>query len=135
VRDDLPFAPAIEAMWRFGADYWGKGYATEAAVAAMRYGFQQCGFEEIVGFAAAANLASRRMMGRLQMVHDPGGDFEYPGLPGEHRLLRHVLYRARRDSWPGRALTGREWNQSVIDQFRGNGAVSATPSRIAGCSS
>ena len=23
VRDDLPFAPAIEVMWRFSADYWG----------------------------------------------------------------------------------------------------------------
>jgi RimJ/RimL family protein N-acetyltransferase len=46
VRDDLPFAPAIEAMWRFGADHWGKGYATEAAVAAMRYGFELAGLSK-----------------------------------------------------------------------------------------
>ena len=118
VRQDLPFAPAIEVMWRFSADYWGKGYASEAAVAAMKYGFEQCGFAEIVGFSSAANIPSRRMNRRLQMVRDPDGDFEYPGLPAEHRLLRHVLYRARRDSWPGRALTGREWNQMVIDEFR-----------------
>jgi len=121
VRDDLPFAPAIEVMWRFSADYWGRGYASEAAVTAMKYGFEQCGFEEIVGFASAPNIASRRMNRRLQMLPDPTGDFEYPGLPGEHRLLRHVLYRARRDSWPGRALTSREWNQTVIDEFRAHG--------------
>jgi deazaflavin-dependent oxidoreductase (nitroreductase family) len=121
VRQDLPFAPAIEVMWRFSAGYWGRGYAPEAAVAAMTYRFGQCGFEEIVGFSSAANTASRRMNRRLQMVPDPAGDFEYPGLPGGHRLLRHVLYRARRDSWPGRALTGREWNQLVIDEFRAHG--------------
>lgn len=121
VRPDVPFAPAVEVMWRFSADRWGKGYATEAALAAMKYGFDESGLAEIIGFSSAANMASRRMMKRLQMVYDPTGDFEYPGLPGEHRLLRHVLYRARRDSWPGRALTGPEWNQSIIDEFRTNG--------------
>jgi deazaflavin-dependent oxidoreductase (nitroreductase family) len=97
-------------------------------VTALRYGFQQCGFEEILGFASAPNVASRRMMGRLQMTLDPDGDFEYPGLSGEHRLLQHKLYRARRDTWrarrdtwPGRALTSSEWNQKVIEEFRANG--------------
>jgi ribosomal-protein-alanine N-acetyltransferase len=121
VRADLPFAPAIEVMWRFAAPYWGHGYASEAAVAALRYGFEGRDFTEIVGFSSATNLASRQLMGRLQMVYDPNGDFQYPGLPGDHRLLRHVLYRARRGVWPGRALTSREWNQTIIDEFRTHG--------------
>jgi deazaflavin-dependent oxidoreductase (nitroreductase family) len=120
VRKNLPFAPAVEVMWRFSADFWGRGYATEAAAAAMKFGFERVGVAELVGFSAAANMASRRMMRRLQLARDRAGDFPYPGLAPDHRLLRHVLYRARRATWPGRPLTGPEWNRSVIREFRAN---------------
>ena len=93
-----PFTPAVEAGWRLSREHWGRGYATEAARAALAHGFGPLGLAEIVAFAVPGNLASRRVMERIGMQHDPGGDFDYPGLPEGDPLRRCVLYRARRDN-------------------------------------
>jgi RimJ/RimL family protein N-acetyltransferase len=87
------FTPAVEVGWRLGQDYWGCGYATEAARAALEFGFESLGLMEIVSFTSVDNLRSRRVMERLGMSHDPGDDFDHPSLPERHRLRRHVLYR------------------------------------------
>jgi len=92
-----PFAPAVEAGWRLSRDHWGQGYATEAAWAALSHGFGPLGLAEIVAFAVPGNLPSRRVMERIGMRHDPGGDFDHPALPNGHPLQRHVLYRAKRE--------------------------------------
>lgn len=34
------FTPCVEIGWRLGSQYWGKGYATEGAKAALEYGFR-----------------------------------------------------------------------------------------------
>ena len=65
------FAPAIEVGWRLAFDYWGKGYATEGAKAALKYGFQALRLKEVVSFTAAQNKRSRRVMERIGMHHDP----------------------------------------------------------------
>ena len=62
VRDPLAFAPAHEAGWRLAREYWGRGYATEAGTAALAFGFDQLGLEEIVAYAVAENVRSRRVM-------------------------------------------------------------------------
>jgi RimJ/RimL family protein N-acetyltransferase len=91
----LPFAPAVEAAWRLAHRYWGRGYAYEAARAAIDDGFGRLGLKEIVAFTVPANLASRRVMEKLGMTRDPKDDFdfEHPRLPPGHPLRRHVLYR------------------------------------------
>ena len=71
----------------------GKGYATEAAREVMRWGFEEKGLDEIVAFAVPENSSSIRIMDKLGMTHDPGGDFNHPALPEDHRLSRHILYR------------------------------------------
>src|SRR5262245_47239700 len=43
---EAPFAPAVEIGWRLGRKYWGRGLATEAAAAALDYGFGSLGREE-----------------------------------------------------------------------------------------
>jgi len=98
LRFALPFAPAVEAAWRLAHRYWGRGYAHEAARAAIDDGFGRLGLEEIVAFTVPANLASRRVMEKLGMTRDPAEDFdfEHPRLPPGHPLRRHVLYRLRR---------------------------------------
>lgn len=92
-----PFTPAVEAGWRLGREHWGKGYAAEAAWSALAHGFGPLGLTEIVAFAVPGNTASRRVMERVGMRHDPGGDFDHPALPEGHPFRRHVLYRAGRD--------------------------------------
>ena len=98
LRFALPFAPAVEAAWRLAHRYWGRGYAHEAARAAIDDGFGRLGLEEIVAFTVPGNPASRRVMEKLGMTRDPAEDFdfEHPRLPPGHPLRRHVLYRLRR---------------------------------------
>lgn len=89
--DPLPFAPCVEIGWRFARPFWGQGYATEAATAAMQAGFDQLQFDELVSFTTAENQRSVAVMQRLAM--QPDGTFEHPALPVGHPLRHHVLYR------------------------------------------
>lgn len=90
---DAPFTPAVEIGWRLSSSHWGKGYAPEAAKAALAYGFEQVGLNEIVSFTVPDNTKSRRVMKKIGMGRDMDGDFMHPGLPDGHPLQRHVLYR------------------------------------------
>jgi RimJ/RimL family protein N-acetyltransferase len=96
VRFPAPFGPAVEAAWRLAPAYWGRGYATEAARAAIEDGFGRLGLAEIVAFTVPANVASQRVMMRLGMTRDSTEDFDHPAFPPGHPLCRHVLYRLKR---------------------------------------
>jgi RimJ/RimL family protein N-acetyltransferase len=91
------FTPCVEIGWRLGHHAWGLGYATEAAHAALVWGFANVELprDEIVSFTTVGNVRSRRVMQRLGMVRDPADDFDHPMLPG-WTGRRHVLYRLRR---------------------------------------
>ena len=89
------FTPAVEIAWRLDRQHWGKGYAIEAARAAVGYGFAVLGLGEIVAVTVPANWRSRRVMERLGMRHEPSEDFDHPNLP-EGPRKRHVLYRLPR---------------------------------------
>lgn len=96
VMFDAPFAPAVEIGWRFAANLWGRGYAPEAARAALHAGFACFALDEIVAFTIPANTPSRRVMEKLGMTYDAADDFEHPNLPAGHMLRPHVLYRMPR---------------------------------------
>lgn len=98
-RFEAHFTPCVEIGWRLAPAHWGQGYATEAARAALTFGFDTVGLEEIVSFTVPANAPSRRVMERLGMACRPEDDFEHPALPVGHALRRHVLYRLRRSDW------------------------------------
>jgi RimJ/RimL family protein N-acetyltransferase len=93
------FTPCVEVGWRLAYPHWGRGYATEAAGAALTYGFGDLALEEIVSFTVPANHRSRLVMERLGMTRSPADDFEHPNLPGGHPLRNHVLYRLGRAAW------------------------------------
>ncbi len=93
---DAHFTPAVEIGWRLAFESWGKGLATEGARAALDYGFNDLGLEQVISFTVPANLRSRRVMEKLGMTHDPRDDFDHPKLPEGHALRRHVLYRISR---------------------------------------
>lgn len=90
------FTPCVDLGWRLARSHWGHGYATEAATAALRFGFERLGLDEIVALTVPENVRSRQVMERLGMRRDPADDFDHPRLPEGHRLRRHVLYRRRR---------------------------------------
>src|SRR3990167_2232368 len=80
------FTPAVEVGWRLGSQYWGNGYATEGAKAALDYGFKQCGLKEIVSFTVPANVRSIRVMEKIGLKRDMNGDFAHPKLSADHPL-------------------------------------------------
>lgn len=96
VTFDAPFVPAVEIGWRLAPAFWGKGYATEAAEACLRYAFEVLNLDQIVSFTVPANKPSWSVMERLGMTRDPAEDFDHPRLPVGHALRRHVLYRKKR---------------------------------------
>ncbi len=106
---EAPFTPCVEVAWRLAAEHWGQGYATEAARAALRFGFEELGIEEILAWTTPGNVASWRVMEKLGMRHDPAADFDHPGVPEGHPLRRHVLYRITRADF-GRSGTVRATN-------------------------
>jgi RimJ/RimL family protein N-acetyltransferase len=106
VSYDAHFTPAVEVAWRLVRAYWGRGYATEAAKAALDYGFGEVGLGEIVALTVPANQRSRRVMKRLGMTQSPQDDFDHPRLP-EGPLRRHVLYRLRNPNGGADLLSGR----------------------------
>ena len=93
------FTPAIEIGWRFAVDAWSQGYATEAAQAALRFGFEDLDLVEIVSFTVPANVRSRAVMERIGMTRDAADDFDHPRLPPGHPIRPHVLYRLARERW------------------------------------
>jgi ribosomal-protein-alanine N-acetyltransferase len=100
------FTPCVEIGWRLARAHWGRGYATEAAGAALAFGFRDLGLGAIVSFTAPANQRSRQVMERLGMTRSAADDFEHPGLPEGHPLRPHVLYRLTRAAWQAAAASG-----------------------------
>jgi len=90
------FTPAIEIGWRLAFDAWGRGLATEGARAVLSHAFGPLTLPEVVSFTVPGNQRSRRVMEKLDMVHDPADDFDHPDLPEGHALRQHVLYRVDR---------------------------------------
>lgn len=65
-------SPTAEAdlIFTLGRPYWRRGIATEAAMAALRYGFTILGFSRISSFALPHHAASFRVMEKLGMQPD-----------------------------------------------------------------
>jgi RimJ/RimL family protein N-acetyltransferase len=93
---EAAFTPCVEVAYRLAREHWGQGYATEAARAALDFGFDDLELTEIVAFTVAANRRSRAVMERLGMRRAEVDDFDHPRLPEGHPLRRHVLYRLSR---------------------------------------
>ncbi|MBS1757336.1 MAG: GNAT family N-acetyltransferase [Bacteroidetes bacterium] len=84
------FTPCVEIGWRYKRKSWGQGFATEAAKACLRYGFETLNFDKIVSFTSATNKKSEQVMQRIGMKYVT--DFNHPEIDQTNRLCRHVLY-------------------------------------------
>lgn len=95
---ELPFSPCVEIGWRLAFQYWGRGFASEAAKGALRVGFELLNVPEIVSFTAVHNLRSRAVMERLGM-QETKDTFEHPHVPVGNALRLHCLYRLSQERW------------------------------------
>ncbi len=90
VTFDVDFAPAIEILWRLLPEYWGKGYAKEAAIACLNYAKEELKRREIVSFTSLPNKRSEQVMQNIGMTRIK--EFNHPLVEPDHPLYRHVLY-------------------------------------------
>ena len=89
----------LELGWRFRRQSWGKGYATEAAHAALKYGFELAHLPKIVSSTTPLNKRSVRVMEKIGMHHDCNNDFDHPKLAADDSRLGHILYHITREQY------------------------------------
>jgi 3-dehydroquinate dehydratase/shikimate dehydrogenase len=93
VKFEASFTPCVEIGWRLNKQVWGKGLATEAAHAALGFGFNTIGLDEIVSFAPKINLPSINVMKKIGMHHHKKDDFDHPLLHTHPKLQKCALYK------------------------------------------
>ncbi|MCM2423483.1 GNAT family N-acetyltransferase [Streptomyces sp. RKAG293] len=60
--------PAVEIGWRLGRQFWGQGYASEAAHATLEFALQDRGLDRVISIHQVGNDASENVMRKLGMV-------------------------------------------------------------------
>ena len=99
-----------EVLYGLDKAYWGRGIATQAAIAAVTYGFAHTNLQRIVGLSFPENAASRRVM-------------EKAGLLYEKRIrvfgLDAVCYATERRTNAAKTDYERNYKKTVIDFFDG----------------
>jgi RimJ/RimL family protein N-acetyltransferase len=94
----IPSHPDLQIVWQLARPVWGRGLATEGALAVLNYAWTVLGATEVVAITAAINVPSRRVMVKIGMHYEPADDFPHPQIPISHPLRAHVLYRISRSS-------------------------------------
>lgn len=69
--------PYYDIGYRFRREYWGKGIATESALASLKYGFEKLELEEIGGAADVNHAASLKILERIGLKYVD--EFTYDG--------------------------------------------------------
>jgi RimJ/RimL family protein N-acetyltransferase len=80
----------LEVGYHFRRDYWGHGYATEAARACVEYAFRQLGAPKVVSFILPENQPSQRVAERNGMTVEKLVTFHD---------LPHLMYAITRESY------------------------------------
>jgi RimJ/RimL family protein N-acetyltransferase len=107
----LPFHPWFhqriwEIGWVFHPTYHGQGYATEAAAALLRQGFETLELHRVVATCQPENVASWRVMERLGMRRE--AHFRKGVQVNETTWLDEYLYAILDEDWAaGVGTTGR----------------------------
>lgn len=89
-----------ELSYWFGVPYWGQGYATEAALTVIEYGFQQLNLNKIFAAAMTKNPSSIRVMKKL-------------GLRYEGTFYQHVLKWGKYEDLSYYAILRSQYQQSA----------------------
>jgi RimJ/RimL family protein N-acetyltransferase len=85
--------PGFELGWTIGREFWGKGYATEAAQRALEYAFQEMGRDHVISCIDPENVRSIKVAERLGETLET----EYVDSDG-YRLLVYGIWKEKRDA-------------------------------------
>jgi len=86
--DDVHF----DIGWTLDPQYFGNGYASEAAGAWLEYGFGELRVDGVVAYTAASNAPSIKVMERIGMTRDEARDFDHPKVAEGHPLRPQIVY-------------------------------------------
>lgn len=86
--------PAREVGWGLMSRYWGKGFAREAAIAAMDFVFDRLGWDDVIHTIAPENLASAGVAKSLGSVNRGPGH-----LPDPYTTIAVDIWGQSRDEW------------------------------------
>jgi RimJ/RimL family protein N-acetyltransferase len=89
--------PGTEIGWAIGRDCWGKGYATEGAVAAMDWALDNLGWTDVIHSIAPANAASPAVAKKLGSINRGPGT-----LPPPYENSPIDIWGQSRDEWRAR---------------------------------
>lgn len=81
--------------YRFIESVWGKGYATETALACLEYGFKHLVYNPIYGAADIDNVASNKILQKIGMHFE--NTFEFDGTP-------HHFYSMTKQQWQAKNM-------------------------------
>jgi RimJ/RimL family protein N-acetyltransferase len=84
----------MELGWRLAREYWGHGYATEAATSWLAYGFTELDLPRIISITDSPNERSIAVMRRLGMSFDHAAELGEDGV-----IFEAVVYSITPDAW------------------------------------
>jgi RimJ/RimL family protein N-acetyltransferase len=87
----------MEIGWRLAREYWGQGYATEAATSWLEHGFTTMGLPRVISITDTPNLRSIGVMRRLGMTFDHEAVLEEDGV-----LFDATIYSMTAAAWSGK---------------------------------
>jgi RimJ/RimL family protein N-acetyltransferase len=91
--DDWPDTDKIEVGWELHRAWWGKGLATEAGLATLRFGFGEHQLERIISVTAPWNTSARRVMERIGLQEQ--GARQWKGIEVIWYALDRAIWEAR----------------------------------------
>ncbi len=91
--DDWPDTRKVEVGWELHRPWWGKGLATEAGLAALRFGFGEHRLDRIISVTAPWNTAARRVMERIGLEEQ--GTRRWKGVEVVWYALDRPVWEAR----------------------------------------
>lgn len=88
----VAFMPCHEIGWRLDKQFWGNGYATEAARVILEFGLHEVGIDKIFSFTAAQNLPSINVMKKIGLHERAELAFAHPRIDDSSPVKMHVVY-------------------------------------------
>ena len=94
MKGDMPFSDDVhfDIGWQLDPQYFGNGYASEAAMGWLGHGFREPQSGEVVAYTSALNTASINVMKRIGMTRDRAKDFDHPRVAEGHPLRPQIVY-------------------------------------------
>lgn len=90
--------PGNEVGWSLGREFWGQGFAREAAIAVMDWSFDHLGWTEVIHSIQPANVASIALAERLGSRY-----LRQARMPPPYEDIEVGLWGQTREQWRARA--------------------------------